>query len=1228
MARNRKPRRRGEKRTDRSSSVRHSKQLSFDQLESRHLLATFVVNSSADGPVDLTDSVVTLRDAITNANDFAGADTITFDASVFDGIADNSLIRLSGTELGITESLTIDASMASGVTITGDTNSDDFVDAMNITNVAASFGSVAGDLLDDNSRVLNFNTSSGDLTLRGLTVTGGRRTGAGADGGGIRFGGTAGISGTLTLDQTTVSGNSTAGTSINGSSSATARGGGVFTFDGSVLLTNSTVSGNSVSGLSGLGGGIYTLDGGVLLTNSTVSGNSSTRSGGGIYTRRGDVTLTNSTLSGNVAGDAGGGIAASSASVTLINSTASGNEAVGLAGGVFVRNSQSNDPSVTIFNSIVAGNQQNVTTPNIGTPNDLVLNLNIPLTINYSLIGVADSGLTAGQQAVISNGVGNLTGTSVTPLDPLLDLLADNGGPTQTHAILFGSPAINAGDPAITEGFDQRGQTRVQVGRVDIGAFESDFEAPSLYVTITSDTVASDGETSLREAIEFANVKPSADTIAFDASVFTGGTNSLVRLTGGELEVTDTLTIDGSTGVDVTITGDADGDDVTVGLNITDVAASFGGTAGGSDDLLDDNSRVLNFSSLTGDLSLESVTLTGGRTTGYVQYMFGPIDSTYFGGGIRFASSGSLSLSDSTLSGNSTSGDRARGGGIFTYRGDVSLTRSTLSGNSTSGFDARGGGVATVFGGVSLTSSTLSDNSTSGTRAGGGGINGGDGSVSLISSTLSGNSTSGSHAYGGGIRTVSGSVSLTNTTLDGNSTSGFVANGGGISTRSGAVSLVSSTLSGNSTARSFADGGGIYRLSGSLSLMSSTLSGNAASLGRGGGVYLSNSGSSFTIENSIIAGNRDRDGASDLAFRLSGTSSHTINHSLIGVADNLGTIVGNIGNQLGALSAPIDALLGPLAFNGGPTKTHALLPDSPAINAGDDNVIQVDDQRDLARNVNGVDIGAFERQAIEPIGTPPIVTSVTRDEGGMLDRPDLLSTISVSFDVDVSVSADDLEIRNDTLGGSLVDTSGLIFGYDASTQTATWDFSNLTLDAAFYSFELTSDIVSVGGNLSLDGDTDGNPGGGYVEPIYVALPGDANLDGQVNVLGDGFPLVSNLGATGGATWAQGDFNGDGLVNVLGDGFILVSRLGQSVVPPASASATSKTAGPPVLASFEWTPPKQQSVVLFHVAEDEEEQVAAVVPREAVEATSPELAGDQARDVAFAFEFSDPDSFWV
>ena len=271
------------------------------------------------------------------------------------------------------------------------------------------------------------------------------------------------------------------------------------------------------------------------------------------------------------------------------------------------------------------------------------------------------------------------------------------------------------------------------------------------------------------------------------------------------------------------------------------------------------------------------------------------------------------------------------------------------------------------------------------------------------------------------------------------------------------------------------------------------------------------------------------------------------------------------------------------------------------------------DQRGLARNVNGVDIGAFEAQ---PAGALS-VTSFARDGGGAIEtlaRPDLLNQVAVEFSADVSISADDLVIRNDTLGITLVDTSGLTFSYDASTQTATWDFSSLTLDAGFYSFELSSDIASVDGNSSL--------GGAFSEQVYVALAGDANLDGRVDVLSDAFILVNNLGATGG-TWTQGDFDGSGNVNVLGDAFILVNNLGQSVQLPATSQAFVQ----PPLAAIASTPSVSTSAAVVVEQADDEDETVATAPRVTANARSPELSGDQVRDDAFE-SFGSLDSFWV
>ena len=274
-----------------------------------------------------------------------------------------------------------------------------------------------------------------------------------APGGGIR----TSFSGDVALTNSTVSGNSAKGA-----------GGGIYTDNGGVTLTTSTVSGNSTTGRYGDGGGISTDNGRVTLTSSTISGNISSDDGGGIKTSYGRVTLTTSTVSGNSASGSGGGVYTYRGGVTLTSSTVSSNSGGGTGGVVSV---DSSFPDFdTIENSIISGNTGN------GGPSDLSL-YPYSLTINHSIITSTRFYTGTGNQFFV---------------DPLLGPLADNGGPTLTHSLLSGSPAIDMGDPEIT-GFDQRGTpfSRDDGNGVDIGAFEVqsiefDFgDAPDSYATTT-----------------------------------------------------------------------------------------------------------------------------------------------------------------------------------------------------------------------------------------------------------------------------------------------------------------------------------------------------------------------------------------------------------------------------------------------------------------------------------------------------------------------------------------------------------------------------------------------------------------------------------------------------------------------------------------------------------------------------------------------------------------------
>jgi predicted outer membrane repeat protein len=327
----------------------------------------------------------------------------------------------------------------------------------------------------------------------------------------------------------------------------------------------------------------------------------------------------------------------------------------------------------------------------------------------------------------------------------------------------------------------------------------------------------------------------------------------------------------------------------------------------------------------------------------------------HIGGGL-FALT--ATLTDCTVSGNTA----ALGGGIHaTTRADLNncavrgntagagggldastatLVRSTVSGNAATTAD--GGGGILAFRAM-LTNSTVSGNHAAG---GGGGIFAN--SAVLINSTVSDNSAD----HGAGILAVT-TATLTNSTVSGNT----AAHDGGRIAAPG-VSLSNSTVSGNSAG---GQGGGINVTIG-LTLLNVTVTDNSAHVG--GGIFYNGEGSS--VRNSIIAGNLvDLDGAGP---DVSGTLTSG-GHNLIGNGSgSVWRINGVLGDTLGTDTNPIDPRLGPLADNGGPTKTHALLPGSPAIDHGDNADVSATDQRGAPRARDGdgngspiVDIGAFER---------------------------------------------------------------------------------------------------------------------------------------------------------------------------------------------------------------------------------------------------------------------------
>ncbi len=260
-------------------------------------------------------------------------------------------------------------------------------------------------------------------------------------------------------------------------------GGGILNRE-QLTLTATTVRGNSAVGSYADGGAIYSSTAGfVTVASSTISGNSATFRGGGIFSNAysgGVVLVENSTVSGNAAGVHGGGMFNRTGTMDLESSTVTDNTAQsGYGSGIA---SLADVYTATILSStIVSGNEFDSDVEFVdGSTNTFASG-------GYNLIGNG-------------NALGVFLDTDQTQVtDPGLAPLADNGGHTLTHAVLFGSPAVDGGNPNFiaTYAFDQRGApfARMFNGRLDVGAFEridGDFNNDGSYTCVDVDALVAE----------------------------------------------------------------------------------------------------------------------------------------------------------------------------------------------------------------------------------------------------------------------------------------------------------------------------------------------------------------------------------------------------------------------------------------------------------------------------------------------------------------------------------------------------------------------------------------------------------------------------------------------------------------------------------------------------------------------------------------------------------------
>ncbi len=437
-------------------------------------------------------------------------------------------ITLTSGELAISQDLTLTGPGAGMITVSGNHASRVFDIAASATVAISGLTISAGERVNESGGGI---ANAGTLNLTAITLSGNvvsppssSRGVASVGGGGIYN------TGTLTLTASTLSNNHATGGDYESDpmhrTTTVGEGGGIYNA-GTLTVANTTFSGNA-AGHGGSGGALYNT-GMLTLTASTLSGNSAVvyitphfvvlgGHGGGIY-NTGTLTLTASTLSGNSATDfagtaSGGGIYNTGAgTLTLTGCTLSGNSALRVGGGI--------DGNATLQNTLVAGNTA------LSSP-DVVGSLT---SQGHNLIGDG-----TGASGFVAS---DLVGTGQSPIDPRLGRLADFGGPTQTVALLAGSPAIGAGDPTGAPQWDQRGPgfARVIHGRMDIGALEVQSVAT---VTTTADA----GPGSLRQAILDNNAAPGPNVIAF--AIAAGGVQT-IRPTSSLPTITQPVAIDGTT---------------------------------------------------------------------------------------------------------------------------------------------------------------------------------------------------------------------------------------------------------------------------------------------------------------------------------------------------------------------------------------------------------------------------------------------------------------------------------------------------------------------------------------------------------------------------------------------------------------------------------------------------------------------------------------------------------
>ena len=931
------------------------RRLLAQSLEERRVLAAFAVVTAGDaGSGTCSAAECTLRDAVSAANAAAGLDTITFDSSITGTL---TTLFGSGGEIEISDSLTITGPGASTLTVNASAN----------------------DL--DSFRVFTVIGSTTDVTLEGLTISGGYDDATG--GGAIGFS----SDGTLTVRDSVITGN------------RANNGGAIYSeYAGTISIENSEVSNNTAS--YGMGGAIHNVSGNTVITGSTINTNTSYANGGAIASPyQGNVTLTNVTMNDNKvteAGYAGGALYSGEGDVTVTGSTISGNVSEGDGGALYSING-----TMQISNTVL---QNNVSSYNGGAVFNELGNVSITAsTIDGNFSNNGDGGgissvqgnLTISGSAITNNasvteggGVSNVRGKVIIRDSSITGNTGGNGGglATSTGDITLINSTVSGNTANLRGGGIQTDAAVLRIVNSTIVLNSSLFSGGGIGTLIGFLSDDPDSEIFVHNSIIAQNTAPTSpdlssprDPVAnlevlfsligdnsdssLTASATPDANGNLIGETGALID--PELGALGSNGGPVQ-THQPIGTGVVIDAGNNALALDFGadGAPGGGDDValtadgrgglftriatsgvgaatvdqgaieiqprpvyfvdtLDDENDG-DFSA--GDRSLREILALTNADSGF--------DSILFAGGLTGtitldAALGALIVLDTVLI-------TGPGADALTIQAADGATHRLLDVTSTGGdvtissLGFFGGNAGSQDGGAIRSQTTgqllLRQVEISGSSANrGGAVSASDGTLALANSTIANNSST---SDGGGVF-----VDGTTTRLD----------------------LVNATLSDNSAG---GNGGAIATEAGTVRVFSSTIANNSA-VGETGGLWVSGAVAQIVaISNSILAANT---GASAPDLIDAGSTTLNVNASFIGNNDGT-TLTASVvtgsnvaqnssGSYVGTIGSPLDPVLLALANNGGTVQT--LAPDSASLvlDAGS-NTARPQDEYDVDNDSN------------------------------------------------------------------------------------------------------------------------------------------------------------------------------------------------------------------------------------------------------------------------------------